>query len=419
MMPKNMVKAVYDNTTQNTERYLYDGNGQRVEKSGPTGTTVYVYDAFGQMAAEYSTAQNTSPCTTCYLTYDHLGSVRIVTDQSGNVVARHDYLPFGEEIPAGYAGRGSQWGSTADVDTKFTNQIRDNETGMDYFNARYYGSALGRFTSPDPMNAGADPTDPQSWNGSAYVNPLALIDPKGMQDQAPIPVDCPGCSITVTATGPGPIGSWAWWMDFGWSLLTGGFPNSGVVFHVTATGEPTTQTTNSIPNPAKKGNVFSCASKFARKYSAAGALRRFGIGTSGVGGFITNALGGNAFSGATDLIQSFGSGEAGGHNVFYNMAQGVAAGPTQGFGAAFGKSIEGTPLASGPVDVATAAFVTKGFSIATGAGQTIQTLNGVARLGSLGLDVGEVASGVGLIKFGYDALSYGAGLLGCKTGVIH
>jgi hypothetical protein len=171
--------------------------------------------------------------------------------------------------------------------------------------------------------------------------------------------------------------------------------------------------------PPKSGNVFSCASEFASKYSAAGALQRFGIGTSGIGGFITNALGGNAFSGATDLIQSFGSGEAGGHNVFYNMAQGVAAGPTQGFGAAFGKSIEGTPLASGPVDVATAALVTKGFSIATGAGQTIQTLNGVARLGSLGLDVGEVASGVGLIKFGYDALSYGAGLLGCKTGVIH
>ena len=140
-------------------------------------------------------------------------------------------------------------------------------------------------------------------------------------------------------------------------------------------------------NPPKNGNIFSCASEFASKYSPAGALQRFGIGTSGVGGFITNALGGNAFSGLTDLIQSFGSGAAGGHNVFYNMAQGVAARPTQGFGAAFGKSIEGT-------------------------------LNGVARLGSLGLDVGEVASGVGLIKLGYDALSYGAGLLGCKTGVI-
>ena len=31
----------------------------------------------------------------------------MLTDGSGNVVARQDYLPFGEEIPAGYAGRSS------------------------------------------------------------------------------------------------------------------------------------------------------------------------------------------------------------------------------------------------------------------------------------------------------------------------
>jgi YD repeat-containing protein len=34
------------------ENYSYDGAGQRVEKSGPGGTTVYVYDAFGQLAYE-------------------------------------------------------------------------------------------------------------------------------------------------------------------------------------------------------------------------------------------------------------------------------------------------------------------------------------------------------------------------------
>jgi RHS repeat-associated protein len=116
------------------------------------------------------------------LSYDHLGSVRLVTDQNANVVARHDYLPFGEEIPANTAGRNSQWGLTADVEQKFTGQIRDNETGMDYFNARYFTGALGRFNSSDPLNLGADATDPQTWNGYAYVrnNPLALVDPIGL-----------------------------------------------------------------------------------------------------------------------------------------------------------------------------------------------------------------------------------------------
>jgi RHS repeat-associated protein len=164
-----------------TETYVYDGNGQRVQKMGPNGTTTDVYDAFGNLAAEYGTVTSAA-CTTCYLSYDHLGSVRLVTDQNANVVARHDYLPFGEEIPANTAGRNSQWGLTADVEQKFTGQIRDNETGMDYFNARYFTGALGRFNSSDPLNLGADATDPQTWNGYAYVrnNPLALVDPMGL-----------------------------------------------------------------------------------------------------------------------------------------------------------------------------------------------------------------------------------------------
>src|SRR5579883_2739593 len=122
-------------------------------------------------------------CTTCYVSFDHLGSVRMLTDGNGNVVARQDYLPFGEEIPAGYAGRSSSllFGASDGVEQKFTGQVRDSETGMDFFPKRYYASAVGRFTSPDPMNLGADLLDPQSWNAYAYVrnNPLALVDPMG------------------------------------------------------------------------------------------------------------------------------------------------------------------------------------------------------------------------------------------------
>lgn len=62
--------------------YSYDGNGNRVMKTDVTGTTLYIYDALGQLAAEYSTATAaTPPCQTCYLHRDHLGSVRLVTTQ--------------------------------------------------------------------------------------------------------------------------------------------------------------------------------------------------------------------------------------------------------------------------------------------------------------------------------------------------
>jgi RHS repeat-associated protein len=166
-----------------TETLVYDGSGQRVQKILPSGTTNYVYDAFGRLAAEYSTNPTESPCTTCYLSYDHLGSVRMVTDASAKLIARHDFLPFGEELPPNSAGRNGQWGPGDDnIAQKFTGQIRDEETDLDYFNARYFGAALGRFISPDPENTGADPTDPQSWNGYAYVlgNPLNGKDVRGL-----------------------------------------------------------------------------------------------------------------------------------------------------------------------------------------------------------------------------------------------
>ena len=170
--------------------YAYDGNGQRVLKAGGGVSTVYVYDAAGALAAEYSSATaGSSPCTTCYVSVDHLGSVRMVTDQSGTVVARHDYLAFGEEIGAGYAGRTNAglWGASDNADQRFTGQVRDVETGLDYFNARYYESPIGRFMSPDPGNAGTDATNPQTWNAYVYgVNsPLSEVDPSGLDPVTP------------------------------------------------------------------------------------------------------------------------------------------------------------------------------------------------------------------------------------------
>ena len=166
-------------------QYEYDGEGNRVTKSSPAGTTVYVYDAFGQLPAEYSNAATAaSPCRTCYLAYDHLGSVRMVMDEAGNVVGRHDYLPFGEEVTGGSAGRNSQFGSADGVNQKFTGQERDSGTApnLDYFSVRYFNGEPGRFLSPDPENAGAGPLNPQSWNGYSYGlnSPLKYADPSGM-----------------------------------------------------------------------------------------------------------------------------------------------------------------------------------------------------------------------------------------------
>jgi RHS repeat-associated protein len=198
--------AAYDadnrlTTMSSTLAYAYDGEGHRVKKVNGDLTTRYVYDALGKLAAEYAigTPPSGAPqpeCSTCYLTVDHLGSTRVLWDSAG-VKGRYDYMPFGDAIPSDrnkrdsvscaagvtgcYAGSGS-------LTMRFTDKERDAETsnsamgdGLDYFGARFFSGAQGRFTSPDRPFADQHLHDPQSWNLYSYTrnNPLRFIDDDG------------------------------------------------------------------------------------------------------------------------------------------------------------------------------------------------------------------------------------------------
>ena len=189
---ENKQTLVRNASNQIVGEYTYDGDGKRVKKVvAATGeTTVFVYDASGKMVAEYSTVMNTTPQVS-YLTSDHLGSPRINTDANGVVIARHDYEPFGEEIQR------TSYGGDA-VRKQFETYERDNETDLDFAEARMYNFKHGRFAAVDPYNiilevqAETDKekaqgkligyiSKPQQWNRYVYVanNPLSYIDPTG------------------------------------------------------------------------------------------------------------------------------------------------------------------------------------------------------------------------------------------------
>jgi RHS repeat-associated protein len=209
--------------------YAYDGDGKRVQKTVGTTVTTYVYDAIGNLAAEYGPASPLGGTT--YLTADHLGSTRLVTNSAGAPVARYDYAPFGEELTAGIDGRTTALLFSTNLyptvtpdstDQKFTGKERDAESGLDFFGARYMSSAQGRFTSPDEFKGGglfdpftgqndetigplpyADISDPQTLNKYAYVrnNPLRYVDPDGHEVLLPNgqPVDQPNASAVERA----------------------------------------------------------------------------------------------------------------------------------------------------------------------------------------------------------------------------
>jgi RHS repeat-associated protein len=169
----------------NTATYIYNENGQRVHKTTSSGWTEYYYGPNDQVQSEYNGGWPTqyvyagsrllalyTNSTTEFVHPDHLGSTRLLTGVSGNILDNMDYEPYGQQTAGGSA-----------TTHKFTGKERDAESGNDYFGARYYASSMGRFLSPDPSQLYfADPTNPQSLNLYAYAlnNPLKNTDPSGL-----------------------------------------------------------------------------------------------------------------------------------------------------------------------------------------------------------------------------------------------
>ena len=95
-------------------------------------------------------------------------------------------MAFGSDITetiGNVGGRTTQqgYGAADEVRKQYTGYERDDESGLDYAQARYYNSQHGRFTSVDPL-ASATVRDPQTFNRYSYVlnSPYKFTDPLGL-----------------------------------------------------------------------------------------------------------------------------------------------------------------------------------------------------------------------------------------------
>ena len=70
------------------------------------------------------------------------------------------YLPYGED----------RSGNPANDNEKYASYTRDGGTGIDYADQRWYSQGIGRFTSADPYQGSAVPSNPFSWNRYVYAS---------------------------------------------------------------------------------------------------------------------------------------------------------------------------------------------------------------------------------------------------------
>ena len=117
-----------------------------------------------------SLQQTGSPDDIFYYHTNHLGSTAYVTDQSQNITQGFLYAPFGE-ITTEY---NTTFGNDIIPKYSFNAKELDEETGMYYYEARYYKPPV--FTSRDAM------MDQKPWlTPYAYCrnNPVVFVDPNG------------------------------------------------------------------------------------------------------------------------------------------------------------------------------------------------------------------------------------------------
>jgi RHS repeat-associated protein len=158
--------------------YTYNGDGLRASKVLAGATSRFVYDTVAAVplilsdgAGYYLYGPNglpieqiTSAGVATYLHGDQLGSIRMLTNSTGESVGTASYTAYGTRTTTGTT---SPFG--------FAGQYTDAETGLQWLRARYYDPATAQFLTVDPITAAT---------GTRYTyadgNPVTGSDPTGL-----------------------------------------------------------------------------------------------------------------------------------------------------------------------------------------------------------------------------------------------
>jgi RHS repeat-associated protein len=162
VIDRNQIALVFDGAGTQTHRYLYGTNIDQV------------------LADE-------TPTNMVWALADNQGTVRDLVDNGGNVVEHLSYDSFGNLSST----------TTFDFRYGYTGRERDSETGLEYYRARYYDSAVGRFVSEDPIGFAAGDSNLTRYVGNSPTN---FVDPSGNVGNNINPL--PGVDLNCVAQKP-------------------------------------------------------------------------------------------------------------------------------------------------------------------------------------------------------------------------
>jgi RHS repeat-associated protein len=217
----NMMTMKWNRSASTKEYYIYNANDERIAVIPCSGTvcteqiTFSFRDESGKVLRQFEVPyqQFDSPWTWVedyvyrdgilsaaermpaqggrrHFHVDHLGTPRLITDNTGHRISEHDYFPFGVEATPLRQDAVPPNNFNREEPMKFTGHERDftvgtsfeNSNYIDYMHARSTVPQWGRFLSVDPvMDFDKTTHDPQLWNRYSYVrnNPIGNTDPDG------------------------------------------------------------------------------------------------------------------------------------------------------------------------------------------------------------------------------------------------
>lgn len=217
---------------------------------------------------------------------DHLGSPSVITTATGTVAETRDFKPFGAQALEAVS-------QASGLDYRFTGKEKDEESGLQYFGARYLNNGLSRFVSIDPVVLALHDdgklqgltgrklaglvSDPQALNSYAYSrnNPIILVDNDGnffdiIFDVGFIAYDAYRISKSLVQTGRVDKSEFtALGLDFGGAILPG-VTGLGLMGRVVAKGDDVADAAKSIQKTIKGIDLAQSAAAIKAGDSIAG-----------------------------------------------------------------------------------------------------------------------------------------------------